>query len=106
MEKSMPIVKTSSKGQLVIPGEIRKKLGIKPGQKVFLNVVDREKVEIYPIPENPVEAFCGIFEEGSSLTGMLREERRQEREIEKKMASGFVRPSRVSQKGRKLSKSK
>lgn len=46
----MPVVKTSSKGQLVIPVEIRKKLGIKPGRKVNLTLVDG-KAMITPLPE-------------------------------------------------------
>ena len=36
----MSVVKTSSKGQIVIPVEIRRKLGIKPGQRVTLTLID------------------------------------------------------------------
>jgi len=101
----MPIIKTSSKGQLVIPGDIRKTLGIKPGEKVFLRLVDRTKVEIYPIPENPVEAFCGIFNDGSSLVDALLDEKRKEIEREEKMAARFVRITDLPEKRKKLSKS-
>jgi AbrB family looped-hinge helix DNA binding protein len=101
----MPIIKTSSKGQLVIPGDMRKSLGIKPGQKVFLQLVDRTKVEIYPIPENPVEAFCGIFNDGSSLVDALIDEKRKEKEREGKMAARFIRTTDLPEKRKKLSKS-
>ncbi|MGA3115301.1 MAG: AbrB/MazE/SpoVT family DNA-binding domain-containing protein [Syntrophobacteraceae bacterium] len=35
----MPIVKTSSKGQIVIPKHIREKLGIGPGKRVLFRLV-------------------------------------------------------------------
>ncbi|NOZ26393.1 MAG: AbrB/MazE/SpoVT family DNA-binding domain-containing protein [Nitrospirae bacterium] len=63
----MAIVKTSAKGQVVIPRQEREKLGIKPGSKVIVEVVD-DHIEIHPLPEEPVEYFCGIFSEDASLT--------------------------------------
>jgi hypothetical protein len=30
-----------------------------------------DHIEIYTLPEDPVEYFCGIFKEGSSLTKAL-----------------------------------
>ncbi|GAX62799.1 transcriptional regulator, AbrB family [Candidatus Scalindua japonica] len=45
---------------MVIPKEIRDKIGIKPKQKVLLKVV-KNHVEIEPIPGNPIDYFCGIF---------------------------------------------
>src|SRR4030043_527168 len=41
----MPIVTLSSKGQLVIPKEIREALGVKPGKKVFFKMVKDHLVE-------------------------------------------------------------
>jgi len=43
-----------------------------------------DHIEIYPLPENPVEYFCGIFEEGSSLTHALLKDRKEEAERERK----------------------
>ncbi len=74
----MAIVKTSAKGQILIPKEIRKKLGLKGGQKVSLRLVGDQKVELTAIPTEPVEAFCGVFQEGASLTDALLKARRQE----------------------------
>jgi AbrB family looped-hinge helix DNA binding protein len=95
----MTIATVSSKGQLVIPKEIRDYLGIKPKQKVLLKIV-KDHVEIEPLPENPVEAFRGIFKEGSSLTKALLREREEDKRREEKKSSRFLRASGLS-KGRR-----
>jgi AbrB family looped-hinge helix DNA binding protein len=48
----MPIATLSSKGQLVIPKEVREALGVKPGQKVFFKIVKDHLVEIVPLPKD------------------------------------------------------
>ena len=96
----MPIVTLSSKGQLVIPKEIREALGVKPGKKVFFKMVKDHLVEIVPLPEDPVRHFCGIFKEGSSLTGALLKERGEDKKREEKKLNGFLRTSRVSKAGK------
>jgi AbrB family looped-hinge helix DNA binding protein len=90
----MPIVKTSSKGQLVIPAEIRKKLGIEPGQKVNLTLVDGKAV-ITPLPEDPIKALRGALKGVSSMTKALLEDRKKEIEREKKLTSRLLRRSRL-----------
>lgn len=91
----MPIVTISSKGQLVIPKEVRKALGLKPKQKVLLKVV-KDHAEIEPLPENPVKHFCGIFKEGSSLTKALLKEREEDKKREEKKFARLLRPSGIS----------
>ena len=93
----MPTVTVSSKGQIVMPKEVRDTLGIKPGQKVFLRVVD-DHAEIVPLPEDPVEGFCGIFGKGSSLVHALLKERKEETQREDKAVAGHVRRPRISKK--------
>jgi AbrB family looped-hinge helix DNA binding protein len=73
----------SSKGQLVIPKNVRDALKIKPKQKILLKKL-KDRVELMPLPENPVEAFCGVFEKGPSLTDALLTERKKELEHEEK----------------------
>jgi hypothetical protein len=38
----------------------------------------KDHIEIRPVPEDPVEHFCGIFKEGSSLTQALLRDRKEE----------------------------
>jgi AbrB family looped-hinge helix DNA binding protein len=88
----MNIVKTSSKGQIVIPAEIRKKLGIKPGQKVALTLVE-DKAVIEPLPEDPIKALRGILKGKPSMTKALLNERKKEIEREEKIVAGLLRRS-------------
>jgi len=73
----MSVMTTSAKGQVVIPKKVRDKVGIKDGSKVIVKAVDGH-VEVHPLPENPVEYYCGIFKEGSSLTKVLLKERKKD----------------------------
>lgn len=78
----MAVVVTSGKGQVVIPKKERETIGIKPGSKVIVELVN-DHIEIRPLPEDPVEHFCGIFKEGSSLTRALLKERKEDLKHEK-----------------------
>lgn len=96
----MPIVTLSTKGQLVIPKEIREALGVKPGNKVFFKMVKDHLVEILPVPEDPVRHFCGIFKEGPSLTQALLKEREEDKKREEKKLNRLLRTSRLSKAGK------
>ena len=82
----MSIVTTSAKGQVVIPKKEREKVGIKPGKKVMVKAVE-DHIELRPLPENPVEYYCGIFKKGSSLTKALLRERKKDFDREEKSRS-------------------
>jgi AbrB family looped-hinge helix DNA binding protein len=82
----MTAVRTSAKGQVVIPKTTREKLGIKPGSRVTVEVVN-DHVEIRPLPDDPIEYFHGILRDGPSLTkALLRERKKELRREEKKGA--------------------
>jgi AbrB family looped-hinge helix DNA binding protein len=82
----MAIVKTSSKGQIVIPAEIRKKLGIEPGQKVSLSL-ENDKAVIAPLPKDPIKTMRGILKGRPSMTKALLDDRKMEIERDKKIHS-------------------
>jgi len=83
----MPIVTTSSRGQIVIPKEIRKKLKIVPGKKLSIKIQD-DHVRLTPLPDDPVDSFCGIFEEKDSLTQALMDQREKDKDRESKKIAG------------------
>ncbi len=73
----MAIIKTLSKGQIVIPAEIRKRYGIKPGSELL--IMEYGGI-IYLIPpmEDPIKAACGILPSKPSLSERLLKERKGE----------------------------
>ena len=79
----MAIVKTSTKGQVVIPKEIRKKLGITPGKKVLFRIAGKH-AEITPIPDDAIKALRGILKGGVSMANELLAERRRDDTIDEK----------------------
>ena len=66
----MTRVTVSPKFQIVIPREIRERLGLRPGQQIMLLECDGI---ITAIPDQPLEKMRGILK-GMSRTG-LREKR-------------------------------
>ena len=79
----MATVLTSAKGQVVIPKKEREQVGLKPGMRAAVTVVD-DHIEIRPIPEKPVAHFHGFLKKGPSLTKALLAERKKERRREDK----------------------
>ena len=82
----MATAMTSAKGQVVIPKREREQIGIKPGSKVIVEAIN-DHIEIRPLPEDPVEYFCGIFKEGASLTRALLRGRKEDLRREKEKGS-------------------
>jgi AbrB family looped-hinge helix DNA binding protein len=78
----MALVKTHPKGQIVIPKEIRDKLGIKPGKSLSITLV-KDHAEIRPLPDDPIEFLTGIFRDHpASLAEELLEERKEDNKID------------------------
>ena len=73
----MTIVKTLSKGQIVIPAEIRKRYHIEPGTEI--QIMEYGSI-IYLIPpvEDPIKAACGVLPSEPSLSEKLIKERKRE----------------------------
>lgn len=66
-----------NKGQIVIPAEMRRRYGIKPGMSVEIRDAG-DHLEIYLLPADPIAAFRGSLPSGPSLAEALAEEHRQE----------------------------
>ncbi len=79
----MPIVRTSSKGQIVIPKPIREKLGIGPGKRVLFRLVGNH-AEIVPLPDEAVKAMRGMLKSDTSLAKELLKERKKDGEIDER----------------------
>jgi AbrB family looped-hinge helix DNA binding protein len=70
-------VTVSTKGQLVIPAEIREALQIKPGTR-FSVVRNRDRIILRPINKQLVDELHGITLGGPSMTDALLKERRKD----------------------------
>jgi len=74
----MTILSVSTKGWVVIPAELRKKYGLKPGTEV--RIVDYGGVlAIVPALGEPVKQAAGMLKTEKRLTEALLEEHRRER---------------------------
>jgi AbrB family looped-hinge helix DNA binding protein len=93
----MAIVRTSSKGQVVIPADVRRKIGLEPGDRVQVSAAGPDMVLVQRLPDDPVAAAQGLLRGGPSLTEALRKERVLERAQEDKKAAGLVRDPGVSE---------
>ena len=67
----------SSRGQTVVPQEIRERMGIVPQTRLEWQI--REGVIIvYPVPPDPIQAAVGLLEGQGPTTDDLLAERQQE----------------------------
>lgn len=73
----MQTMNVLSKGQIVIPAEIRHRYGIKPGTPVEIREVG-DHLELYLLPSDPIVAFRGSLKTTDSLAKHLIEEHRQD----------------------------
>jgi AbrB family looped-hinge helix DNA binding protein len=69
----MQTLNVLSKGQVVIPAELRQRLGIKPGHPVELRDAG-DHLELYPLPTDPLAAFRGSLKQGVSMANELIDE--------------------------------
>lgn len=72
----MPRVKVSSKGQIVIPAELRVKYNLKPGTEMEVRE-SAGRLYLFPVLADPVEQARGILKGGRSLTEALLTSRKE-----------------------------
>ena len=70
-------VKLSSKGQLVIPGPIRRALGLEQGDELSIEVVENHIVLAPLTPRSPEDALYGLLRD-TDVVAVLEEDHRHE----------------------------
>lgn len=74
----MVITKATTKGQVVIPAELRKRFNIKKGTRLAIAQGEGNVIIVRPVPDDPIEASKGILKGTSSLTKALLKDRSEE----------------------------
>ena len=72
------ITTVSSKGQFVIPAEIRASLRIEPGTRISVAVED-SRIVLEPVSKALVEKTRGMLKGGPSLSAALKKERQKDK---------------------------
>ena len=70
------ITTVSTKGQLVIPSEMRISLGIEPGTRIAVSQ-EGLRIVLEPVSEELVDKTRGLFSGKPSLSEALKRERRR-----------------------------
>lgn len=84
----MKVVKVLQKGQIVIPKDMRDKMGLKKGDEVMLEQTPSGSIYIFPSPKDRREAMIALSQilekhgvkTGESGTALLRKMRREDEE--------------------------
>jgi AbrB family looped-hinge helix DNA binding protein len=71
----------SSKGQLVIPADLRRRYGIKPGTKIQFIEGDNQIV-LQPVTKTLIRSLWGKYKDEKSMTEELLKERAKDRQRE------------------------
>ena len=86
--KSVMRAKVSAKGWVVIPSELRRRYGLKPGTFVEFEE-SKDRIMLIPKTRDPVEELYGKLSASESLTRELLEDRAREIDREEaKLRSG------------------
>lgn len=72
----METVTLNEKGQVTIPARIRKDRGLSKGARIAIVEIG-ERIELVPIPEDPVQALLGLGEKLPTLEEMEAEADRE-----------------------------
>ncbi|MFA4859005.1 MAG: AbrB/MazE/SpoVT family DNA-binding domain-containing protein [Candidatus Margulisiibacteriota bacterium] len=77
------VTKLSTKGQIVLPVEMRRKYNLAPGSRVELLDVGGEIVVVPLTIDDPISAAQGILHRGKSTREIMRSIRKEEEKFEK-----------------------
>jgi len=73
-----PCATFTSKGQLVIPAELRRKHGIEAGTKVKFLEDQFGRIVLQPITEAYIDRVMGLFADGPDLLAIWEKEHRED----------------------------
>ena len=74
----MDSVRVTTRGRIVIPARLRRKLGIKSGTKVCF--IERgSDILFQPVTKEYVRSVCGMLKDATSATAELLIERKKDR---------------------------
>jgi AbrB family looped-hinge helix DNA binding protein len=85
----MATVRLSTKGQLVLPADMRQRYGLEAGSVLSIGE-DEGVLCLIPAPRDPVVSFRGLLKGGPSLTEGLLEERALDKEREERKFARFT----------------
>jgi AbrB family looped-hinge helix DNA binding protein len=74
----MVITKATTKGQVVIPADLRKRFNIKKGTRLAISEGEGKVILVRPVPDDPIEASRGILKGKTSLVKALLKDRRED----------------------------
>jgi len=74
----MFIAKTTEKGHVIIPAELRKKYNIEKGTRVAVFEGEGRVILLKPLPDDPIQASRGMLKGESSLIKALLRDRGEE----------------------------
>jgi AbrB family looped-hinge helix DNA binding protein len=78
----------TSKGQLVIPAELRRKHKIRTGTKVNFLEDELGRIVIQPITEEYIDRLMGCLADGPDLLAIWEKEHRAEKDLSDKLGRG------------------
>jgi len=74
----MVITRVTTKGQVVIPADLRKRFNIKKGTRLAISEGEGKVILVRPVPDDPIEASRGILKGKTSLMKALLKDRRED----------------------------
>lgn len=74
----MTISKTTVKGQVIIPAQLRKKYNIKKGTRVAISEGEGNVILLKPLPDDPISVSRGMLKGKTSLMKALLRDRHEE----------------------------
>jgi AbrB family looped-hinge helix DNA binding protein len=77
----MDSANVTTRGRIVIPARLRRKLGIKPGAKVCF-IEHGSEILFQSLTKQYIRSICGILKDTTSATAELLIERKKDRERE------------------------